>query len=217
MIEGMHERTPSTAVEAEPSSSTEFFGSGIERAREYAELLAKHGEQLGLLGPLEYPRLWTRHILNSVLAKDLFAGRVMDVGSGGGLPGIPLAIARPDVHFTLVEPMERRSDWLNRCVTELDLDNVEVRRARVEELHGALTVDQVTARAVASLSKLVPLIAPILEPQGEMVLLKGQAAEREIEAAAKVLRKHRFTDVRVQLVGEESGIEPTRVVLGTKA
>src|SRR6478609_2999950 len=129
------------ALEVEPAVAAELFGDRIEIARAFAANLARHGEELGLIGPLELPRLWTRHILNSALVAPLLRpGRVGDVGSGAGLPGLVLAIMRPDVTFTLIEPMERRVAWLRRQADELELANVEVVRARAEEakLNGAL-------------------------------------------------------------------------------
>lgn len=203
-------------LEPEPGFLVEYFGSRLEGLRRYAELLAGYGEQLGLLGPQEYPRLWTRHIVNSSLLAPFLSGHVVDVGSGAGLPGIPLAIVRPDIEFTLVEPMERRSSWLSRIRDELELDHVRVVRERAEELRGRVSADQVTARAVAALSKLVPLTAPLLRPGGELLLLKGRSAEKEIEAAAKAIVKHRIRDLRVEVLGEELPTEPTRVVRGRR-
>src|SRR5690606_34584024 len=100
----------------------------------FADALAQHGEERGLIGPLEPPRLWSRHVLNSVLAAPLFVGSVADIGSGGGLPGIVLAIARPDVQWTLIEPMDRRVTWLNEQVVALGLENVTVLRSRAEDV-----------------------------------------------------------------------------------
>lgn len=199
-------------LEQEPAVAGVLFGERIDLARSFADDLARHGEPLGLLGPLEYPRLWTRHIINSVLPAPLLRGRVADIGSGAGLPGIPLAIARPDVEFVLIEPMERRVEWLQRSVERLGLENVRVERARAEELHDVITVDQVTARAVSALSKLIPLVVPLLVHGGELVLLKGKSAEAEIEAARKMIRKHGLVDVRVEELGLDLDTESTRVV-----
>lgn len=199
-------------VEVEPKIAAELFGQNIERARSYVDMLARAGEPLGLLGPLEYPRLWTRHIVNSVLLAPLLEGRVADIGSGAGLPGVPVAIARPDVEFTLIEPMERRVEWLETCRSELGLQNVNVIRARAEELHDELAVDQVTARAVSALSKLIPIAVPLLVHGGELALLKGRSAEAEIEAARKAIRKYGLEDVRVEELGADLDTEPTRVI-----
>lgn len=199
-------------VEIEPAVAATLFGDRIELARSFADDLARHAEPLGLLGPLEPPRLWTRHLVNSALLAPLLSGRVADLGSGAGLPGIPVAIARPDVEFTLIEPMERRVEWLERCVDRLELDNVTIVRARAEEVHDSIAVDQVTARAVSAFSKLIPLAVPMLVHGGELVLLKGKSAEAEIEAAAKPIRKFGLVDVRVEELGVDLDTEPTRVI-----
>lgn len=199
-------------LEPEPAAATPIFGSHLDRGRQFTEALARHGEELGLIGPLELPRLWTRHILNSALVAPLLhPGRVGDVGSGAGLPGIVLAIMRPDVSFTLIEPMERRVAWLERQVTELELTNVDVVRARAEEskLKGAL--DQVTARAVSALRTLIPITAPLLRPGGELVLMKGAGVEGELTAAEKAIRKFRVHDTEVLVLGEGVVDEVTRV------
>jgi 16S rRNA (guanine527-N7)-methyltransferase len=202
-------------VESEPASAITLLGDRIEPARRFAAALARHGEERGLIGPLESARLWTRHILNcAVVAPLLHPGRVADVGSGGGLPGLVLAIARPDVSFTLIEPMERRVAWLNEQVESLGLDNVEVLRARAEEAP-KYGFDQVTARAVSALRKLVPVTAPLLRLGGELVLLKGAGAQAEIDAAAKELRRHRVHDVQVIVLGEGVLAEVTRVIRAT--
>lgn len=190
-------------LEPEPTSAAEIFGDHLERGRQFTSALARHGEELGLIGPLELPRLWTRHILNSALVAPLLRpGRVGDVGSGAGLPGLVLAIMRPDVSFTLIEPMERRVAWLERQTTELELSNVTVVRARAEEskLNGAL--DQVTARAVSALRTLIPVTAPLLRPGGELVLMKGAGVDNEIAAAEKAIRKHRVHEAEVVVLGQ---------------
>lgn len=201
-----------TSLEAEPTSATAIFGDRIDLARRYTRNLAEHGEERGLIGPLELPRLWTRHVLNSAVVAPLFAGRVGDVGSGAGLPGIALAIARPDVEWVLIEPMERRTVWLAEQVDELGLSNVEIVRSRGEEWSGAGTLDMVTARAVSALKTLLPWTAPLVRDGGELILLKGANAQNEIGAATKQLRAHRVTDARVEVVGSDLLDEPTRVV-----
>jgi 16S rRNA (guanine527-N7)-methyltransferase len=205
----------SVEVELEPPAAVELFGDRVQLARAFAEALGRHGEERGLIGPLEPPRLWTRHILNCAIAAPLLRpGRVGDVGSGGGLPGLVLAIARPDVSFTLIEPMERRTTWLHEQVEALGLANVEVLRARAEEAP-KYVFDQVTARAVSAFRKLVPLTAPLLRLGGELVLLKGAGAQAEIDAATKELRKHRVHDVEVIVLGEGLLAEVTRVIRAT--
>lgn len=201
-----------SAVEAEPAVAASLFGDRIELARAFTEALAREGEQRGLIGPLELPRLWTRHILNSAIAAPLFHGSVADIGSGAGLPGLVLAIARPDVSWTLIEPMERRVTWLNEQVAALELANVTVLRARAEDVKAGEGFDVVTARAVSALRTLIPLTAPLARDGGELTLLKGMNAANEIEAAQKQIKKFRLTDVRVEVLGEGVLPETTRVV-----
>lgn len=204
-----------TQVEAEPEAAAALFGEGIGAARAFADALAREGEERGLIGPLEPPRLWTRHILNSAIAAPFFSGRVGDIGSGAGLPGIPLAIARPDVQWTLIEPMERRVAWLREQSAALGLSNVEVVRARAEEFRPLRSFDMVTARAVSALRTLVPITAPLVRPGGRLVFLKGASVASEVDAAEKQLRRFGVSEVGVELVGESVLDEPTRVFLAT--
>lgn len=202
-----------TDVEQEPEAAAVLFGDRIDLAREFTQNLAQQGEERGLIGPLELPRLWSRHILNcAIVAPLLQPGRVGDVGSGAGLPGLVLAIARSDVSFVLIEPMERRVAWLNEQVTELGLDNVVVLRARAEDARFDDPLDQVTARAVSAFRKLLPLTAPLLRDGGELVLMKGAAAPAEVEAATKEIRKYKVTDIEVLTLGEGVLTEVTRVI-----
>ena len=203
-------------LETEPEVSAALFGSRIELARVYTADLARCGEELGLIGPLELPRLWTRHILNCVLVAPLLRpGLVGDVGSGAGLPGLVLAIARPDVQFALIEPMERRVDWLTSEAAELGLDNVTVVRARAEEAPLADSLDQVTARAVTALTKLIPATVDLVKRGGEMVFLKGARVDDEVVAAAKQIRKARLSSVEVLELGAGILPEVTRVFRAT--
>jgi len=202
--------------EAEPVVAVDLFGDRLPLARGYTDDLIRRGEELGLIGPLELPRIWTRHIINCALVAPLLRpGLVGDVGSGAGLPGVVLAIARPDVEFVLIEPMERRVAWLTEQKALLGLDNVAVVRARAEDYLVPEKFDQVTARAVSAFSKLIPLCAPLLRAEGEMVLMKGAGAEREIAAAEKAIRKFRLHDVSVQELGQDYDVEPTRVIRAT--
>ena len=206
-------------IEVEPTEASVVFGEHIDRARRFAAALGEHGEERGLIGPLEPPRLWTRHILNSAVAAPLFptGGVVGDVGSGAGLPGIVLAIARPDVQWVLIEPMERRVAWLREQTSALSLENVEVLRARGEDWTRGPVLDAVTARAVSALRTLIPLTAPLLRSGGELILLKGANAQNEIAAAEKAIRKYKLQDARVEVVGEGVISEPTRVIRATAA
>ncbi|MCM3503997.1 MULTISPECIES: 16S rRNA (guanine(527)-N(7))-methyltransferase RsmG [unclassified Curtobacterium] len=204
-------------LEREPAAAAQLFGDRIEVARSFTAELARRGEELGLIGPLELPRLWTRHILNSALLAPLLEadGRVADVGSGAGLPGLVLAIARPDVSFTLIEPMERRCDWLNAESERLGLGNVTVLRGRAEDVADSVVVDQVTARAVSALSKLIPLTVPLVRSGGQLILMKGARVDEEIEKARKVILRKRLADVEVLELGDGVVEETTRVFRAT--
>ncbi|RIJ61038.1 16S rRNA (guanine(527)-N(7))-methyltransferase RsmG [Clavibacter phaseoli] len=200
-------------IEPEPAVAEALFGDRIHVAREFASQLGERGEELGLIGPLEPPRLWSRHIVNSVLVAPLLRpGLVGDIGTGAGLPGLVLAVARPDVEFVLIEPMERRVAWLEEQVMHLALDNVTVRRARAEDVAQEFVLDQVTARAVSAFAKLIPLTVPLVRTGGELVLMKGMNAEREVEAASKAIRKHHLEDVEVLTLGSGVVDEVTRVI-----
>ncbi|PPF29531.1 16S rRNA (guanine(527)-N(7))-methyltransferase RsmG [Rathayibacter tritici] len=205
-----------STLEAEPAAAVAIAGDRLPVLRRFTQALAEQGEERGLIGPLELPRLWTRHVLNSALVAPLLRpGLVGDVGSGAGLPGLVLGIVRPDVRFVLIEPMERRIVWLREQVEQLELDNISVMRARAEEIRLPEPLDQVTARAVSALSKLIPLTAPLLRPGGELVLLKGINAEKEIEAAAKQIRRWRVSPPEVVILGDGVLSEVTRVVRAT--
>lgn len=203
--------------EAEPVTSAAVFGEAIGVARHYARMLVTEGERRGLIGPSELSRLWSRHLLNSaVLAPLLIGGRLGDVGSGAGLPGLPLAICRPDVHVVLIEPMERRVEWLRFCVAELELDNVEIVRSRAEDT-ALLSLDQVTARAVKPLRVLLPWVTPLLRSGGELLLLKGRNAERELADAQKSITRLALRNVHVVEVGAGVVDPPSRVIVGRRS
>jgi 16S rRNA m(7)G-527 methyltransferase (EC 2.1.1.-) len=203
-------------IEPEPTVAASLFGDRIELAREFTRALGEHGEQLGLIGPLEAQRLWSRHVLNCVLPAPLLRpGLVGDIGSGAGLPGIVLAIARPDVDFVLVEPMERRVEWLRSESGRLGLVNVRVERARAEEAPLVERLDQVTARAVSSLAKLIPITAPLVRRGGELLFMKGARVEDEVTAAAKQIRRAGLSRVEVLVLGEGIVPEATRVFRAT--
>ncbi len=203
-------------IETEPAAAASLFGDRIDVARDFARELGTRGEELGLIGPLEPERLWTRHILNCVLPAPLLRpGLVGDIGSGAGLPGLVLAIARPDVSFVLVEPMERRVDWLRAESERLGLENVRVERARAEDAPLVEQLDQVTARAVSALAKLIPITAPLVKRGGELVFMKGARVDDEVVAAAKQIRAARLRDIEVLILGEGVVPEVTRVFRAT--
>lgn len=191
-----------------PDSARGVFPSGrLAAAERYAAMLADAGVVRGLIGPREVPRLWDRHLLNSaLLAPELPRdASVADIGSGAGLPGVVLAIARPDLRVTLVEPLLRRATFLSEVVDELQLDNVVVRRARAEELHRdadlAPGFTVVTARAVAALSKLVDWCMPLVAPPGQLLVLKGSTAAEEVREADARLRHWGCTTPEVVPIG----------------
>ena len=199
---------------AEETAAEAVFGDRLELARRYVDHLATSGIERGLLGPREVPRLWNRHVLNCAVVADLIApdASVADVGSGAGLPGLCLAIARPDLHLTLIEPLERRVIWLNEVVADLGLENVDVRRGRAEQVAADVDVDYATARAVSALTGLAQLTIPLLKGRGEVLAIKGRSAAEEVGKAAKIIRRLGGTKTSVETVGEKILAEPTTVV-----
>lgn len=198
--------------ESPPALADEVFGPVLSLARRYVALLAGPGVERGLIGPREPGRLWTRHLLNCAALAEFVPldAEVVDVGSGAGLPGIPLALARPDLRLTLLEPMARRVTFLNEVVTELGLTTVQVRRGRAEDV-AAGSFDVAVARAVAPLDRLLTMTAPMLRTGGRLVALKGQHAAAEIEAAKSVITSGRAATV--SLVHSPVGAEFATVVI----
>ncbi|GAA3320266.1 16S rRNA (guanine(527)-N(7))-methyltransferase RsmG [Arthrobacter ramosus] len=199
---------------AELQAAEKIFGDRLGLAQRYVEHLATSGTERGLIGPREVPRLWSRHVLNCAVIESAIAhgSHVADVGSGAGLPGLCLAIARPDLELTLIEPLERRVIWLQEVVDDLGLGNVTVMRTRAELAVGMVDADVVTARAVSALSKLAGLTIPLLNGKGEVVAIKGRSAAEEIEQAAKVIRRLGGVETSVVVCGQELLEEPTTVV-----
>lgn len=192
-----------------PDKARDVFGPRLEVASAYARILADAGIERGLIGPREVPRLWQRHILNSAVVAELIdsGSIVADVGSGAGLPGIPLAIARPDIHVVLIEPLLRRSDFLTEVVSELELGHVGVWRARAEEIRESPEFDVVTARAVAPMARLASWTLPLVRPGGRLLALKGQSVSEELSESAASLAKMGAVSWRVEEVGRGS-IDP---------
>ncbi len=186
--------------------------AAVER---YAALLADAGVERGLIGPREVPRLWDRHLLNSaVLSEWVPPGvEVCDIGSGAGLPGLVLALARPDVRVTLVEPLLRRTVFLEEVVAELELaGQVEVVRARAEEVHGRRTFDVVTSRAVAPLERLLGWSMPLVAPSGALLAMKGSSVAEEVERTRAELAAWRCAEPEIGRLGETVLEEATWVL-----
>lgn len=202
---------------APPPCAEAVFGTALEQAARYAAALAGPGVERGLLGPAEAGRIWERHLLNCAAVAELVPAEcwVVDVGSGAGLPGIVLAMLRPGARFTLVESLARRATFLAECAAELGLGNVEVRRARAEELTGGLAADLVTARAVAPLEKLAGWCAGLARPGGTVLAIKGRSAAAELARAEPVLARMGVTDGRVLQLGSGSGPAAATVVTFT--
>ena len=206
------------SVPASPSSANEVFDSRVKLAVAYAVWLAGAGIERGLIGPREVDRLWERHILNSAVLGDVIddGSRVVDVGSGAGLPGIPLAIARSDLHVQLLEPLLRRTTFLKEVVEDLGLNNVEVIRGRAEEresIRAAGNADVVTSRAVAPLGKLTGWSLPLVRKGGSMRALKGASVSEELVRDAREIKKFGGDAGRVEVVGQSVLAEPTQVVI----
>jgi 16S rRNA (guanine527-N7)-methyltransferase len=197
-----------------PAMAREVFGDALPAAERYAALLAGAGVERGLIGPREVDRLWDRHLLNcAVVAEIIKPGvAVIDLGSGAGLPGIVLALLRPDLSITLLEPLLRRATFLSECVAELGLDDITVRRARAEEVAGDLSCDVVTARAVAPLERLVRWGLPLLRPGGELLAFKGERARTELDEAGPTLRRFGVRTAELLQLGHGKVEPPTTIV-----
>ncbi|OBK29915.1 16S rRNA (guanine(527)-N(7))-methyltransferase [Mycobacterium asiaticum] len=208
---------PATSLTAPPDSAAAIFGAGLPLAQRYAEALASAGVERGLVGPREVDRLWERHLLNSAVIGEVLdqGARVVDIGSGAGLPGLPLAIARPDLRIVLLEPLLRRSDFLREVVAELGVP-VEVVRGRAEErsirdeLGGS---DAAVSRAVSALDKLTKWSMPLLRQGGLMVAMKGERAPDEVREHRRVMEAAGAVDVRVVTCGANYLEQPATAVL----
>jgi 16S rRNA (guanine527-N7)-methyltransferase len=202
------------AVPPAPPAGQLVFGSALPAAERYAQLLAGPAVERGLLGPREIPRLWERHLLNCAVVASLVPHpcSLVDLGSGAGLPGVVLAMCLPDCEVTLLEPMLRRSCFLEECVSELGLPNARVYRSRAEDAAGELAADVVTARAVAPLGRLVGMAAGLLRPGGILLAMKGARAGEELAAAADALRAQGIRDAGVVVAGGGKVVPAAKVV-----
>jgi 16S rRNA (guanine527-N7)-methyltransferase len=200
-----------------PPAAESLFGTELARAIRYAELLAEHGVERGLIGPREVDRLWDRHLLNSVVIGEVVprGTRMIDLGSGAGLPGVPLAIARPDLVITLLEPMARRVEWLGYVARTLGVD-VTVVRGRAEDpaikrqIGGA---DVVVARAVAPLAKLCEWGLPLLRSGGQLVAVKGARAADEVTRDRLAIGRAGGGEPRIEICGRNVLDDPATVVV----
>jgi 16S rRNA (guanine527-N7)-methyltransferase len=197
-----------------PAVAHDIFGTCLPAAERYAGMLAGIAVERGLIGPHEAGRLWERHLLNCAVVADLIppSGSLIDIGSGAGLPGIVLAMLRPDLQVTLLEPMARRVVFLDECVASLGLENVTVHRGRAEDVAGQLMADVATARAVAPLDRLAAPALALVRPGGTVLALKGERAADEAKAAAPLLRKLGVREVTVLQAGAGK-ISPATTVI----
>jgi 16S rRNA (guanine527-N7)-methyltransferase len=205
----------SVELPAAPSAAAAVFGDRLPGAVQYAELLAGAGVERGIVGPRETGRLWDRHLLNCAGLAELLAPgeRVLDLGSGAGLPGLVLGLLRDDITIELVEPLLRRATFLTEAVEALGLTHVRVRRARGEEIAGKVEADVVTARAVAPLDRLAGWSLPLLRCGGRLLALKGEQADTELAAARPGLRKAGAESAEVVTVGTADNETLARVVV----
>jgi 16S rRNA (guanine527-N7)-methyltransferase len=205
---------PANAAPPPPVEAAEVFGAALDTAARFAELLATDGVTRGLIGPRETSRLWERHLLNCAVLADLVPdhGELVDIGSGAGLPGVVLAMLRPQVRVILLEPMLRRSVFLDECVTRLGLANASVVRGRAEEMSGKIRADIATARAVAPLDRLADWAVGLLRPGGELLAIKGDSVADELAAAEPVLSRLGARSAEVLRVGHGRVVSATTVV-----
>lgn len=199
---------------ATPDAAHQIYADRLPLAERYVQHLATTGVEWGLIGPREVPRLWDRHVLNCAVVQELVAPdqTVADVGSGAGLPGIALALCRPDLRLVLIEPLLRRADWLTMVVDDLRLSSVRVLRGRAEEVGPSLSVPVVTARAVAPLDRLARWSMPLLVPGGRLLAIKGRTAAEEVERTRAAVGQAGGDRCEVRTVGAELLAEPVTVV-----
>ncbi len=199
----------------------EFESNDLDRLGRYIDLLLECNQRFNLTAITDPQQAWTRHVLDSLTLVGLLASaeakRVMDVGSGGGLPGIPLAIVMPEVEFTLVEATGKKARFLQEAVDALGLSNVRIINDRAETLgqdHQAHRerYDVVLARAVGRLPVLLELTVPLARVGGLVLAMKGEQAQQEIaeaKPALHLLHAH-VVDVRTTATGVIVVIEKQR-------
>jgi 16S rRNA (guanine527-N7)-methyltransferase len=196
-----------------PQGAAAVFGSALDSAEVYAGMLATRGVEHGLIGPHEVPRLWDRHLLNCAVVAELIDSQpatLVDIGSGAGLPGIVLAMVRPELNVILLEPMDRRCRFLTDCIAELGLSNASVLRARAQD--AVLRADIATARAVAPLDRLAELAVRLVRPGGMVLAIKGQTAADELKKARPVLKRLGIRSAEVVRAGQGKVVPATTVV-----
>jgi 16S rRNA (guanine527-N7)-methyltransferase len=215
-----HDALDPIEVPATPAAAGAVFAERVELAEHFVAILADTGISHGLIGPREAPRLWDRHVLNCAVVHEAIprtgeTQQVIDVGSGAGLPGLALAIARPDLDLHLVEPLARRTGWLSGTVAQLGLTNVTVHTARAETLWDRLSAPWVTARAVSNIVQLAEWTLPLLEPGGTLLALKGSSATDELDQARTALTRLGVVEASVHEIGLELLEAPTTLITVT--
>src|SRR6478735_1273381 len=201
-----------------PPSARGVFSHQLPRAVDFADLLTREATVRGLIGPREVPRLWERHLLNCAALTELIpeGSSVCDIGSGAGLPGLVIAIRRPDLRVTLVEPLLRRTAFLDLAVSTMELHNVTVHRGRAEELHDDAATDGgydvVTSRAVAPLDRLARWSLPLVRAGGLLLAMKGSSAQDELDGAGPLVRRLGGVEAGVRVIAEPWLDHPVRVI-----
>lgn len=208
----------------------QVLGDALPRLKRFHDKLEQEGEPRGLIGPRDVDIIWERHILNSAaivpyVIQSTAQARfktVADVGSGGGFPGLVAAACLPDHTFTLIEPMERRVEWLGECVDLMELENITIVRSRSDEViakvrkHALHPFAVVTCRAVAPMTKLSGWTMPLLKPSGQLIALKGRSAQAELDKAKDQINRNGGRNPRVIEAAVGPGLEPTHVVIVDK-
>lgn len=198
----------------EYEAATKIFKNNFPKINTYVEQLATLGIKKGILGPNEAKIIWNRHILNCGIISNIIPEKtnIADIGSGAGLPGIVLAIARPDTKITLIEPLQKRTKWLHEMVEKLELTNVKIFTGTAQEANKQNQFDIVTTRAVAELKKLINLTFPLLKNGGQFLGIKGKNVNKEILAAKNKIATYGGKKTTILTLGEDILETPTTVV-----